>query len=302
MPGRGKGYFERAVPRINRETCTDCGLCATVCGGEPLIVRGERVEIDPEAALGCLGCGQCAAICPTGSITVEGRTLSAKDLMDLPPQSTRATQQQLEALLLPRRSIRHFKNEEVPRELVDRIISMSSTAPMGIPPSQVGLVVFHGLDKVKAFSDEVTSSLNKTIRMLNPATMTLFRPFISRADYEGLKEFVLPLGKAIRREQEQGRDPVLYGAPVAILFHRSPYAEPADPAIAATYAMLAAESMGLGTCMIGLVGAFMERDKRLMKKHGIPKGNRLGLVLLIGYPTVHFKRGVRRRYSSVAFA
>ncbi len=302
MPRAGKGYFERAVPSINQETCTQCGLCATVCGGEPLVLRDKRVQIDPNAALGCLGCGQCAAVCPTGSITVNGRTLSPKDIVDLPTQSAKATPEQLEALLLPRRSIRHFRNEEVPRALVERIVSLAAEAPMGIPPSQVGIVIFQGRDKVKAFSDEVVRSLGRTMRMLNPATLALFRPFISRADYQGLKEFVLPLGKAIEREQEQGRDPVLYGAPVAMLFHRSPYAEPADPAIAATYAMLAAESFGLGTCMIGLVGAFMERDKKLLKKYGIPKGNRLGLVLLIGHPAVHFKRGIRRRFDSVAFA
>jgi hypothetical protein len=173
---------------------------------------------------------------------------------------------------------------------------------MGIPPSQVGVVVFHGRDKVKAFSDDVMVSLKKALKILTPTTLALFRPFISKADYEGLKEFVLPLGSAMEREKDRGGDPALYGAPVALLFHRTLYAEPADPAIVATYAMLAAESLGLGTCMIGLVGAFMERDKKLMAKHGIPKGNRLGLVLLIGHPAVRFKRGVRRRFDTVKFA
>jgi ferredoxin len=302
MPKGNKGYFERAKPTIDRDTCTSCGLCATVCGGEPLVLREERVEIDPDAAMGCLGCGQCAAVCPTGSITVTGRNLSPADIVELPKESERATPRQLEALLLPRRSIRHFRQEDVPRELVDRILDMSTAAPMGIPPSQVGVVVFHGRAKVKAFSDDVMASLRKTLKIMTPTTLVLFRPFISRADYESLKEFVLPLGSALKRGKERGDDPILYDAPVALLFHRTPYAEPADPVIAATYAMLGAESLGLGTCLIGLVGAFMERDKKLMLKYGIPKGNRLSLVLLIGHPAVRFKRGVRRRYDSVKFA
>lgn len=302
MPKADKGYFERATPTIDRDTCNRCGLCATVCGGEPLVLRGKEVEIDPDASMGCLGCGQCAAICPTGSITITGRDLSPSDIIELPHQSEQATPQQLEALLLPRRSIRHFRQEDIPRELVDRILNMSTTAPMGIPPSQVGVVVFHGRAKVKAFSDDVIVSLRRTLKILTPTTLVLFRPFISKADFEGLKEFVLPLGSAMEREKERGGDPILYGAPVALLFHRTPYAEPADPVIAATYAMLAAESLGLGTCMIGLVGAFMERDKKLMSKYGIPKGNRLSLVLLIGHPAVRFRHGIRRRYDSVKFA
>ncbi len=301
MARTDKGYFARAIPSIDRNTCTGCGLCAIVCGGEPLVLRDKRIEIDPDASLGCLGCGQCAAVCPTGSITVQGRNLLPGDLFDLPPKSARATPGQLEALLLPRRSIRHFTDEEVSRDLVDKIVSMSSTAPMGIPPSQVGVVVFHGRNKVKAFSDDVMVSLRRALKILTPATLVLFRPFISRADFEGLRGFVLPLGSVIEREEQRGHDPVLYGAPCALLFHRTRYADPADPAIAATYAMLAAESLGLGTCMIGLVGAFMERDKKLMSKYGIPRGNKLGLVLLIGHPSVHFKRGIRRRFDSVKF-
>ena len=43
----------------------------------------------------------------------------------------------------------------------------------------------------------------------------------------------------------------LYDAPVALCFYGSPCCDPAGPVIAATYAMPAAESLGLGTCMIG---------------------------------------------------
>src|SRR5512137_932964 len=136
MPKADKGYFARATPTVDRKTCTDCGLCAKVCGGEPLVLREKKVEIDPNASLGCLGCGQCMAVCPTGSITINGRNLSPRDMFDLPRESAMATPQQLEALLTRRRSIRHFRKEEVSRELVDRILDMSTAAPMGIPPSQ----------------------------------------------------------------------------------------------------------------------------------------------------------------------
>lgn len=302
MSKKAKGFYARAVPSINRETCTDCGLCTGVCGGEPLVLRGDRVEIDSEAVMGCLGCGQCVAICPNGSITVSGRGLSPGDVIDLPPRSSKATADQLEALLLPRRSIRHYKDQEVSRELVDRIISVATTAPMGIPPSQVGIVVFHGRAKVKAFSDDVLTSIRRMMKMMTPVTMAFFRPFIKKADYEAYKEFLMPLGKVIENEMANGRDALLYGAPVALLFHSSPYADPADSTIAATYAMIAAESLGLGTCLIGMVAPFMGRDKKLMEKYKIPKGDKLNIVLILGSPGVDFKHGIRRRLASVAFA
>jgi len=240
-------------------------------------------------------------ICPTGSITVNGRNLSPKDILNLPSKSDRATADQLEALLLPRRSIRRFEEKEVAREIVDRVIRMASTAPMGIPPSEVGIVVVHGRDKVKAFSAEVMSTVERTMKMVNPLTMALFRPFMKRAAYDSFKEFIIPFGGLMAKEKESGGDPLLYGAPVALLFHSSPYADPADCYIVATYAMIAAESLGLSTCMIGMVAPFLIRNKRLMTQYSIPMENKPVIVLLMGYPGTSFKHGVRRRFASVSY-
>mgnify|MGYP003352182250 CR=1 FL=1 len=71
-----KGYFERATPTINKNTCNSCGLCATVCGGEPLVLRGKQVEIDPvlqEALVALEGeAGQLAGLAAVGGLAVAG--------------------------------------------------------------------------------------------------------------------------------------------------------------------------------------------------------------------------------------
>ncbi len=296
---KGKGYFERGTPRIDKDKCTNCGLCAEVCGGQPLMKVDGKVEINPDAALGCLGCAQCMLVCPTGSISVTGRGILPDDVFDLKASPARIDLEQLESLLVPRRSMRRFATKEVDRSLVDRIIRAASAAPMGIPPSEVGIVIFHGRDRVAELSKDTAASMEDLMRMLNPVTLALFRPFMKKTDIEGLKEFVLPIAKVMENERSKGADPVLYSAPVALLFHRSPYADPADPYIAATYAMLAAEAAGLGTCMIGLVTVFMERDKKMMAKYGIPKGNKPVLVVIMGYPGMKFKKSVKRRFASV---
>jgi nitroreductase len=75
----------------------------------------------------------------------------------------------------------------------------------------------------------------------------------------------------------------------------------ADCHIAATYAMLAAESLGLGSCMLGTTEA-LGRVKSFKSKYGIPPKNKIGLGLALGYSAETFQRGVRRRLASVAFA
>lgn len=302
MSPKKPNYFERAVPSIDEQTCNACGACVKVCGGQPLTMADGKVHIDPNPTLGCFACGQCMMVCPTGSVTVRGRDLSPEDLVQLPDKERRDTADQLEDLLTSRRSVRFFKKQEVDMETVERIVRMASTAPMGIPPSHVCIKVFHGLGEVRAFSDDVMGCINRTMKFLSPMMLRLMRPFIGKAAYESMREFVLPIGEAFASEGGSGEDPLLYGAPLALLFHHSPYADPADPYIAATYSMMAAESLGLGTCMIGMVAPFMERDKKLMRKYGIPKGNRLSIVVIAGHPDVKFRRCVRRRFASVSYS
>ena len=74
--------------------------------------------------------------------------------------------------------------------------------------------------------------------------------------------------------------------------------DPADCAIVATYAMLAAESLGLGSCMLGTAAA-LTQDKPLKAKYGIPPENKVGVALILGYPAVEFRHAVRRRLASV---
>jgi len=125
---------EPATIRINEQVCTACGLCVKVCKGAPLYMEDGRVYVDQTGYLGCMGCGHCMSVCPRGCTTVTGRDLSQDDLLDVSP-GTRATYEQLEALMLPRRSVGNFQEREVEREAIEKIVAAVSTAPMGIPPS-----------------------------------------------------------------------------------------------------------------------------------------------------------------------
>jgi hypothetical protein len=44
---------------------------------------------------------------------------------------------------------------------VDRILEMVSTAPVGLPPSEAGVLVIHGRDKVQKFVGDAVASFNK---------------------------------------------------------------------------------------------------------------------------------------------
>lgn len=291
-----------ALPSIKPDECTGCGLCARVCKSETLGMVEGRIQINPRSLLGCVGCGQCMMVCPTGCLTVEGRGILTQDLIEIPSFESRATPAQLESLLLSRRSIREFAKREVSREVVDEIIRMASSAPMGIPPSEVEILVFQGRGKVQAFAEDMVQSFERTKRVINKFTLPLMRPFIGREAYELLMSFVIPAIELIPQLRKEGVDWLFYDAPLAILFHTSPYADPQDSVVAATYAMIAGHSLGLGSCMIGAVCPILKYDRKIKSKWGIPLRNQLGIVVIFGYPDFHYQRAIRRRFRRVAFA
>lgn len=297
----GFTFQQSAEPTIDTERCSRCGRCAEACSTGTLAMEQGEISITKRSFMGCIACGHCLTVCPSDALRVSGRRFSADDVVDLPPPAARATPDQLDGLLLARRSIRNFAEQEVARSDVDRILAMTSTAPMGIPPTEVGIVVFHGRDKVRQFTAETVTAFANTLRFLNPVVRAIMRPFTAREDAQAMKEFVVPLLKNLVAEWQAGHDYFAYDAPLALLFHRSRFADAADPHIAATYAMLAAQSLGLGSCLLGTT-VVLDFDSAFKARHGIPKRNKIGLGLVIGHPARHFDRGIRRQFADVRFA
>jgi len=63
--------------------------------------------------------------------------------------------------------------------------------------------------------------------------------------------------------------------------------------------MIAAEALGLGSCMSGCVAPPLARNRNLCAKHGIPAGHKPALVLILGNPAVSYQRAVRGTFLSV---
>jgi len=288
-----------AIPTIDAKTCDLCGWCVKVCG-TGLKIRDGAVRFDDDAFVGCIGCGLCMAVCPTGSITVTGRKMSPEMRLPMPANDAIATPDQLESLLLRRRSIRLFAEKEVEKPVVDAILRMASTAPMGIPPSDVGVIVFRGRDKVNELRTDALDYFQHLSRYFNRGVLLLMRPFVKKVSYEMLRDFVRPVLKEYAKGEAEGSDTLFYDCPLLLLFHVSQYADPADSYIAATYAMIAAESLGLGTCMNGMIPV-IDYSRKIKRKYGIPKSNRVTLGIMIGYPAVKYQRALRREFASVVY-
>lgn len=294
---------EKATVKIDFSQCSDCGLCSVVCKDLTLTMQNGKITIDANPVFGCIGCAQCVAVCPEDCIEVEGRTIVMDDIVPLPEAKTAANYEQLDSLLFKRRSIRDFKDKDIEQDKIDKILKTASSSPMGIPPSDVEVLIFRGKEKVNAFSKDFINYLGSIKWMFSRWMIPLWRPFISKAEYEMYKSFLVPLMDFFIERNNKGEDWLLYNAPLALYFYGSPYSDPADPYIPATYAMLAAESLGLGTCMIGSIHPFLKHGgASLKKKYSINQKIRDGIFLIIGYPKVKYHKGIKRTFARVSEA
>ena len=173
-------------------------------------------------------------------------------------------------VLYSRRSIRLFKDEDIPRETIDELLVDATWAATGSNMQPWEFVVITD----KAFIKEINDSCKKKIVAA------------IESDPEG----------PWKRYETSARNPDLnmfYNAPCVIYIVASRSASLAifDCSMAAANLMLSAQARGLGSCWIGL-GASPEREIR--EKMDIPGDYRIVAPIIVGVPD-HEPKGPPRK-------
>jgi len=287
---------------IDIDKCTGCGLCVEVCKDFSFKIVDHKVVKSDTPVFGCVACGHCMMICPTGVIAIEGRSLSPVELFNLPDRSTVPSYESLLAMLQRRRSIREFKDIPVEQEKINQILEAAQTAPMGIPPSDVHVMILENKTLVHNFAVEFSTYLNGIRWITSGWFLALMRPFWGKVNNDMMHNFMKPVFDIYVDSMNKGDNWINYDAPLAMYFYGSPYCDPADPIVAATYAMIAGESLGLGTCMLGAIHPFIQNGKKarlFREKYGIKYPSREVLFVIFGYTDVIYKRGVKRTFADI---
>ena len=116
---------------INRDLCSGCGLCATVCPTGTISMIEEKAVVSEVPSI-C--CGHCEAVCPQGAVHVTAldeemsryKTFSAEKQW-LPPGKYNTAG--LIQLMASRRSCRSFTGQPVDRAILEDLIKIGITAP-----------------------------------------------------------------------------------------------------------------------------------------------------------------------------
>jgi nitroreductase len=180
-------------------------------------------------------------------------------------------------LLMARRSIRFYKNKIVAHELLEELIDTARYAPTGSNKQQVQWVVFEDPKEVNSLASMVIDWAKSMLPLMPDDSM---------------------VKKMERRiaQWDEGRDPMLRGAPHLIVAHclsDLPFAE-ADCVNALSYLELYACAKGLGTCWAGYLTAAANFHEPLAQALALPSGHKCFGAVMLGYPQYKYTRIPKR--------
>ena len=168
---------------INLETCDRCSLCIAVCPYKIFEKNGSgQIFLNPDKNESCLRCGQCMAICKTESITVEGLSYE-KNFYEL--RESDVDSERFINFLANRRSIRNFKNKEVPKEILTKIIDAISFAPYGVTPKNLMITVVQNKEIMERAVLLMSDFYNDVVKWIkNPISRYMIKRRINQETFK----------------------------------------------------------------------------------------------------------------------
>ena len=112
-------------------------------------------------------------------------------------------------------------------------------------------------------------------------------------------EFVIDFKNLVRKTSE-GKSHIFRGAPcVVFLVAPKNYDQSRDDCVAAQhYMMLYAQSLGIGSCIIGYAQYAHKKLERYLK---IPKDKRIFAVTIFGYPQYRYRKTIQYHPPSITW-
>ena len=243
--------------KINYDKCVVCLKCTKVCIFSIIENRDGKPYV-LEDKLGCAKCMHCGIVCPEGAITYDDRPMMISEdkpiMSDIFPKD-------LEDFLMPRRSYRNFKPEEVDTDIVRHALEVAAWAPSAKNQHPTKYIVVNGRKTIDKMMEHILEYLKETGE--SPEVVS---------EYERKNNMVF--GKA---------------STVILAYARNNAINPTvDTALALDYADLVLQSQGVGTCWAGYLTRFLNKIPNLAEMFPLPDNNSFYGALLVGYPSEEY--------------
>ncbi|MEE9378121.1 MAG: nitroreductase family protein [Candidatus Lokiarchaeia archaeon] len=248
------------IKGIDIEKCDLCNECIKECPMGNFSKPKGKIIFDSSRS--CILCGHCIAVCQKNAINYE-------DMKDIVFNFEKISELQsfdaMYKILRSKRSIRQYKNQKVPKDIIEKVIDCIRYAPVGLNKRTLKCLVISDEEKINELIDTIIETID------------------SKEERENYK-----------KKRTENIDPFFYNAPHLFILHSNNNDwDSKNAVIAITYAMLGAETLGLGSCWIGGVQIFLNENKEIVKNlFGID--DEIFGIMILGYPKVKYYRAPPR--------
>ena len=256
--------MEQHQVMIDKDKCVGCGVCAKVCVAHNIAINNKKAETILDD---CIKCGQCTAVCPKEAISIGGYDEKQIDMKE----DVRLNPDDVLDVIRFRRSVRQFKQKEVPREVIEQILEAGRLTHTAKNLQDVSFVV---LDQEK---DRIEQMAVRLFRKIKPFA-DLFSP--------------------VAKNNKINDHFFFFNAPIAIVILAK---DKTNGILAAQNMEFAAEAHGLGVLFSGYFTMAANHSRKIKNAIKVPKGKSIAMTLVIGYPDVKFFRSVQREKLDVAY-
>lgn len=279
-----------AVLQVETEKCIQCAACAAVCP-TGVVTMGEAGPEEQDEQL-CVECGHCVAVCPTAAMDHRLTPLAEQIPID---EGLRFGAREAAQFLRSRRSIRSYREEEIPREKLLELLDVARCAPTGSNRQGISFQVISGKEKLHRITAATIEWMEQQ-EAANAANAVQALPKGSK--YSNHVKIHI-------RAFHEGSDPILRGATHLILAVCPSDFGPRGRENATsvlTYAELYAPVLGLGTCWAGLLQhCAFSGYAPLLELLDIKDNMELAGALMAGYPDLRYHRMANRQPLRVTF-
>ena len=274
---------------IDPEKCIGCGLCVKVCPSETISMQDDKAWVTGDRSLQC---GHCMAVCPVDAVRVDEIDAQSLSFNSFNLENSwlpcgESDTARLVQLMASRRSCRNYSEQTVDRSVLEDLVKIGTTAPSGTNSQNWTFTIFPDPTAVNEFGQRIGSFFKNLNRMAEKRWMRKALKLIGKPALDNYyREYYPSVKDGLREWEFSGRDRLFHGATAVIVVATKPGGScPVEDALLATQnILLAAHSMGLGTCLIGFAVEAIQNDSAMQQFLTIPAEETVCSVIAIGYP------------------
>ncbi|MDZ5253497.1 nitroreductase family protein [Clostridium sp. LIBA-8841] len=263
--------------KVNKEKCIACTQCIKDCPVNDISLVDEKANIKNR---NCIKCGHCIAVCPTKAVSTDDYNM--EEVKEYDKETFDIESENLLNFIKFRRSVRRFKDKDVEKEKLEKILEAGRFTQTAVNSQDVSYVVI--TEKIAELRDLAYESLKeKGEYILNNLN----------DENKHLRRYALiwtKMYKAYKADPIKN-DRLFFNAPVIIVAFSH---HDLDGELASSNMELMTNALGLGTFFSGFLQLAAEGNEKILTLLGV-ENKKIASCMVIGYPAITYKRTAPRK-------